>query len=592
MKRCSRLPAVLAPIALAASLACVSPAGAAPGLGVPFQVAPAADCVGLAGKAIAWQLEGRTLSSPVAGHIALLGRQAVEQETAIPPPGAADGPCDPAASDASGAEVYALHLNHHGLLPFPDAPLWLARPGAPAQPLGVSGIEPAIALAPDGTGVVAWLAEAGPQPLPDLEPGETRHGPGYVVRAARLRPDGQLEAAQTISGPSAGYEPIPEDAFPSGPVAQAAPDGSLAVAWALLGAGSRNSEVVQAAEAPAGGAFEGPLTLLPAAEGHESLPEDEVQLALAGSGVIAQWQIGYEHHIESAGQEDLLQPFTPAPDLPRLGSEAYELLTTKGDPAGASLSMLRDPEGRGRGAFGALVVVRRQLGQSGQRLETLVPAGGRGRVEGSSLALAPDGAAAAVWDDWTNVAGGATTSRVMLSLAPPGGPFGAPEPVSGLAELAADAAVSFDSSGLLHIAWSTLTGRVGRGMTRGPVYAASAVPGAPDPLAGAAPSFTLHVRRPRPGATAISVSVHVGGPCLVRIQAVPVPGGSSDLDALGWNATRYLRSRGSALLSVALPYGGQPGKGRRLRIVGYASSPGGASSKRTVPLDVPRTAGG
>lgn len=550
-------------------------------------VASNVSCFGLAGDTIAWEEAGhrrRLEELPQAARIALLGPVGALSITTAPAPGPGTLFCDPAASTSSGAEVYTLPAGRTPRsVPYREAPLWLARPGAPAEALGVRGIEPTVALAPDGSGVVAWLAEAGPKPLPTYEGEDPRSGPSFSVRAARLAPDGGIGPVQAIGGPSSGYEPAPEDEFPSGPVAQALPDGSLAVAWALFG-GTPHNDIVQLAEAPPGAAFAAPVTLLgPATPDREGLPEDQLQLAAGGGRLFAQWQIGFEHLIESASQASFGAPFLAAPRLAPLGSESAELVATAADAAGNTLTVL---DSRSGSAEGALAVERRAPDGS-ERRETIVPAGSEAEVP--SLAVAPDGRAAVAWEESATARDGSRTARAMLALAAPGGPFGAPASLTGLAPQVGRPAVSFDAAGILHVAWTS-----GTGALSGALVAASAVSGAPDPLASPPPKVA--VRNARLLGTAVVVTVRVDRPCLVRVQGLPVPfhrpRENSQLPA--WGASRYAARPGKIRLRIELPETYGPGRiahGAKLRLVAFASTAAGASSRVSRLVRLPRLAG-
>ncbi len=549
-----RLTRICAGLAAACALALMGqPAAAAPGLSPPYVVANNVSCFGLAGDTIAWEEVGhhrRLEELPQAARIALLGPVGALSTTTAPAPGPGTLFCDPAASTSSGAQVYALPAGRtpHSV-PYREAPLWLARPGAPAEPLGVRGIEPTVALAPDGSGVVAWLAEAGPKPLPTYEGEDPRSGPSFIVRAARLQPDGSIGPAQTIGGPSGAYEAIPEDEFPDGPVAQALPGGSLAVAWALLG-GTPHNDAVGVAEAGPGGAFAAPVTLLgPSTPNREGLPEDQLQLAAGGGRLIAQWQIGFEHLIESASQASFGAPFLAAPRLAPLGSESPELVATAADAAGNTLTVL---DSRSGSAVGALAVERRATDGSELR-ETIVPAGSEAEVP--SLAVAPDGSAAVAWLQPKTARDGGRTERAMLALAPPGGPFGAPEALTGLAPEAGRPAVAYDATGALHVAWTAGTGALSR-----PLFAAGAANGAPDPLASPGPKLAL--RSARLLGTSVLVTVRVDRPCLVRVQGVPIPfrRARESSQFPSWGASRYAARAGKVRLRIELPDNLWPGR--------------------------------
>jgi len=593
----TKVRAVLAALALSgASLAVsatttfVSEAGAAPGLTAPAVIAQHANCVSLAGDFIAWaELRGpkRHRLDASSSHLAGLSQSGVTAETTFDS-GAGFPDCwGLAASQSTGAEVLALsQRTSQRFAPVANEPLWLARTGGVVGPLGLFGLEPAIALAPGGSGVIAWLEYAGQRRRREQEPGaQPRYGPSFTVQAARISTSGELGPTQTIAGPSAGYglqeasNPPPES-----PVAYADPDGTLAVAYSLFAPNSESS-LVQVSEAAPGQAFGAPQTLLSETAGRLSVPEDELGIAGNGNGShVVQWQIGQEHMIESAFQGAPAQPFAVAPALPFLRGEA-QLYGTLMDEPGETLSLLRVPSGLSE--VGTLAVVREQPDGIGQGIEYLVSPQAHERVEDAQLAVRPDGFAAAVWVAALVSPDGARTERVMLATAPPGGPFGAPTAVTGLASLAGQSAVAFDSTGALHIAWTVEDGELS-----GRLLAVSAQPGGADPLSMPGPSVTLHARQGQEPARGLFVTVSVDRACLLRLEAV-APRRVGDRDAaLGFrspSASHYFAAAGTARLHIPeLPPNYVRGKAPAVRVLAYASSPSEASSITPLRLLVRR----
>jgi hypothetical protein len=580
-----------ASLAFAVASAGVSEAVAAPGLTAPVLVAQHAGCMSLAGDLIDWtELLGpkRHRYNALSSHLAELSQSGVSDETTFDS-GAGFPECSElAASQSAGAEVLARSQRAQlTFTPVVNEPLWLARPGAVAGPVGLLGLEPTIAMAPDGSGVLAWLEYTGQRRRGEQVPGEEppRYGPAFTVQAARISATGQLGATQTIAGPSAGYglgeaaEPLPES-----PVAYADPDGTLAVAYSLLAPNSESS-LVQVSEASPGQPFAAPQTLLGEAAKRSPVPEDQLGIAGDANGShVVQWQIGGEHTIESALQGSPAQPFAGAFAVPFLREEA-QLYGTLMDESGETLSLLEVPSGVSEGAAGALAVVRLPPGGIGESIEYLVPAQAHERAEGAHLAVQPDGLAAAVWVAALVSPNGGSTSRVMLATAPPGGPFGAAAPVTGLAPLAGESAVAFDPSGALHIAWTVeereLSGRV---------LAVSAQPGATDPLSLPGPRVTLHARRMQQSAHGLFVTVRVDRPCLVRLQAVASARATERGMALGFErteASHEFAAAGTARLHIPeVPANDVRGKPPMVRVLAYASSPSEASSIASLRVPV------
>lgn len=595
MKRIPELKAALAALVLSGTLLAatsasvfVDEAAGAAGLTVPVVIAQHASCVSLAGDLIDWtEVRGpkHHRYDALSSHLAQLSATGTSDETTFDP-GAGFPECSTlVASQSTGVEVLARSQRTSlTFAPVDNEPLWLARQGGVAGPVGVFGLEPTIALAPDGSGVLAWLEYVGQRPRGEQEPGVAqKRGPSFTVQAARISAGGQLGPAQTIGGPSAAYGL--EDATnppPGSPVAYAGPDGTVAVAYSLLAPGSESS-LVQVSEAAPGQPFGVPQTLLGEAATRSSVPEDELEIAGDGSGSrVVQWQVGAEHLIESALQSSLTQPFAVAPALPFLRGEA-ELDGTLMDETGETVSLLLVPSGVSEAAAGALAVVRRQPGGIGQVIEYLVSPRAHERVEDAHLAMRPDGFAAAVWVAVLVSPDGAMTSRVMLATAPPGGVFGAPAAVTGLAALAGQSAVAFDSTGALHIAWTAdeheLSGRA---------FAVGVQPGSADALSTPGPRLTLRARQMQEPNHGLSVTVSVDRPCLVRLQALaPARVAEHDL-SVGFTSTEashYFTAAGTARLRIPeVPANYIRGKPPAARLIAYASSPNEASS--VTPLRV------
>ncbi len=569
-------------IAITAAGALANDAAAAPGLTAPVTIAQLASCVSLAEGLIDWtELHGprhHRFDADVS-HLAQLSPGGLSEETTFDS-GAGFPDCSTlVASQSAGAEVLARSQRASPVFaPVANEPLWLARPGGSAGPVGLSGLEPTIALASDGSGVLAWLEYIGERPIGRQEPGEDRRtGPAFTVQAARISPTGQLGAPQTIAGPSGGYGVQGAGSPPPGrPVALADPDGTLAVAYELLAPNSESS-TVQVSEAAPEGSFTAPQTLLGEAAARASVPEDELEIAGdGGARHVLQWQVGGEHTIESALQGDPAQPFAAVPALPIHAGEA-QLSGTQMDAAGETVSLLFTPSGASEAAGGALAVARRTPDGAGQTLERLVSPRAHEQVGDAHLALRSDGFAAVVWVAEVVGFGGGTTSRVMLDTAPPGGRFGPPVAVTGLAALAGASAVAFDPSGALRIAWIAdeheLSGRL---------LAVSAQPGSADPLSMPGPRVRLRAAPDQEPRRGLYVTVRVDRPCLVRLQETASAALTRREGVLGEARTSVshdFAAAGAARLRLPeVPASFVRGTPPAVRVLAYASSPSEASS--------------
>ncbi len=342
---------------------------------------------------------------------------------------------------------------------------------------------------------------------------------------------------------------------------------------------------MQLSQAAPGQPFAAPQALLAQAAARATEPGDEVQLAGDGSGGhILQWQV--EQTIETALQATLAEPFVAASAPPPLSAGPGELRETLIDEAGETMTLLLTPSGIGEAPRGALAVFRRRPGGAAESFEYLVAPAAHVRVEDAQLALRPDGAAAVVWVEDATGPDGATVSRLMLALAPPGSPFGPAQAVTGLASSVEDAAVSFDAGGVLRLAWTTAR----EGPLPGELLLAAAQPGGPDPLSMPGPRVALRAQPRQAVSRGVNVSVHAAGPCLVLLEDVAPGRAGSSLSLLHprTSASHYFAAAGTARLHIpevdVLRGGGRP----TLRLVAYASSPDGASSAVSISVAVRR----
>jgi hypothetical protein len=458
--------------------------------------------------------------------------------------------------------------------------LWLEQAGGPAEPTAITGLDPDLALAPGGEGVLAWLHYEAER---DTRVGGEQTGPAFAVEAARLSANGALGAPQLLAGPSAGDEygdSITGPEYILAPVAYADPGGGLVVASALLAPAGHGS-TVQVSEAAPGQPFGAPQTLLGPSTSHE--PVSVVRLAGNARGEhLLQWQLAQEPTIETFLQASPSAPLQKlAPVLAPSVMRSQQLLE-RGlalDEAGESFDLLSGETGGIGPVHTSLLVLRRPAGASRPTPQYLVKPSQREGVTDPRLAVAPNGEAAVVWVAARIGPGGGETFQVMLATAPPGGPFGAPAPLSGLAPVATATAVAYDAAGTLRIAWTTSSAE--EDFRYRHVYAVVAQPGAPDALLAPGPRVSLHVR-PRQGTHAgLTVTVNVDRPCLVRIESIfhdvssnsAVKGGLSRADA-----SHYFAAAGSARLHIAeVEVEHLHHSHATTTIVAYATSANGAS---------------
>ena len=459
--------------------------------------------------------------------------------------------------------------------------LWLEQPGEPAEHTGITGLDPELALAPGGEGVLAWLRYEGER---TTRVGGEQTGPAFAVEAARLSANGALGTPELLAGPSGGDEygdSITGPEYVLAPVAYADPDGGLVVASALL-APPGDGSTVQVREAAPGQPFGAPQMLLGPSASHEPLSV----LRLAGNARgehLLQWQLAQEPTLETFLQASPSAAFQKlAPVLARRVIRSQQLLE-RGlslDEAGESFDLLSGETGGIGPVHTSLLVLRRPATARRPTPQYLVRPPQREGVTDPQLAVAPDGAAAVAWVAARIGPGGGETFQVMLATAPPDGPFGAPTALSGLAPVATATAVAYDAAGTLRVAWSTSTAE--EDLRHRHVYAVVAQPGAPDTLLAPSPRVSLHVRPRQRARAGLIVTVHVDRPCLVRVESIfhdlssnsAVKGGLSRADA-----SHYFAAAGSARLHIAEVEVEHLHHGRgTTMVVAYATSPDGASA--------------
>jgi hypothetical protein len=195
---------------------------------------------------------------------------------------------------------------------------------------------------------------------------------------------------------------------------------------------------VRSSERPPGGTFAPPRDL----PGSGSL--QALQMDAAGNALVLSW-------IASTGSKEMLRSsYRPAGAS---FADARPLATVDAYPSGAGLAM--NAAGDAIAIFpkrGGLTASRRPSGgEFGPGIPvTRDPRDGGGIV--ADVALAGDGTAAVTW---RTDAGGfySDTGRVVIALAPAGGPFERPVTLSTNAQPAADARVALDERGDAAIVW-------------------------------------------------------------------------------------------------------------------------------------------
>ena len=591
-RRQSIRTAALAALALAATAA--DPVRAAPGLspGVllihnqatgPDDVVGTILCFSVSGGTIAWtqvedaryrnpktKVEVRITTAARVESFDAAGRSAAQ----LIGPATAFASC-PAVDTRGRATTSvaesqpAILLNKGALQTAADTvgPLYVSALGSPASPIpGVTGIAPRVATFPDGSAIVAWLA---------LAPGTTADDPAFEVYAARRLPDGTFSPPQLLSAAGSVDRERGTRRLVLAPEVVADPDGSAEVAWSLLADRGRDS-IVQVSQAPPGDPFGPPQTLAQPgtpAQGAVGV----LRFASGGSGhhVIEFQRVDKSANVglQLAGQSGAGAAYTA---IPELYARAVDSGPTPGglamDDAGDLLS-LTSPDTTLDAIPDDLAVLRRPAGGADFGApQFLVEEGdGDALIVDSALAVAPDGRAAAAWTQILPAPFRGITARLMLSTAPPGGRFGPPVAVTGIAPLADNVALTYDADGRLRIVWSAATSILGGE----DVYGAVSVPGAVDGVTARGPRLrVLRTVSPRP--RGVTVALNVGRPGTVRVH-VSVPRAGIRL-AIGDEAGRTVAHAG--VIRVPVDLGGRIPRRAHLTadIVAYATDSRGASS--------------
>jgi hypothetical protein len=593
-------------VALAALAAWSPVALAAPGFSAPLTIAHDEHilCPALAGGSLAWtQTSSRYLLARKEklvenlvslAHVSdLAAPDLAPAETLEPTNGTAGCPAIAAAGSHRLLAAEVQTATPRSLLEAPlGGQLIVAEPGTPDRVLATHGLQPSVALAPDGSGVVAWVEYAGAR---RIEPKGPDHdvGPAYALYAARVNFDGSIGPSQLLTPAGEAY-PTGELGEPEeliAPLAVADPDGTLLVAWSAQA--SSGGTRVQISVAAPGQPFAAPVLL-----GGEKEPGPEFDWLTIGSdgrgGHLVRWlSSGEGEKIASAYQPAAGAPFVPVHDLPKALAKDIPAAVA-GSPQGGTLSLLTNrgsigpPPFKGAGPNdAALAVVRYPRPAALPAYESLISEREAAATEilDAKLSVRADGSAAVVWIAVGSADGG-RTARVMLSRAAPGGRFSRPVPITGLAPLVSDVSSAFDGDGVLRIAWSTALAlrRDDAGLRDMRLQAVVEQPGASDPFAAAGPRLRLSAPRARPGSGAVSVAVTVDRPCLVRLQT-EVDG---RLDLVGELAgvSAYLPAGTTRIAGEGTgPWRVLP-RHARVGIIAYASDEAGASSATSIPLRV------
>jgi hypothetical protein len=533
--------------------------------------------------------------------------------TKVPPPGPSTG--DPAqAADLSPAAEMAAGPD---LAVAPDGTatvVWSARSGGefaifareidpagapgPVRRLSASGqdaLDPQVAVAPDGTAVVAWARSdgdsfrvqarrIGPGGVPE-ESTRTLSGSGqdaldpavavapdgeatvvwkrfdgfrYLVQVRRVAPDGSAEEpAQRLSEPKQ-HAVEPQVAV--------APDGAATVVWSRF---DGEDSIVQVRQVEAGGAPAATTQSLSAVG--ESAIEPQLAVDAEGAATVVWNRFDGSNWIVQA------QRLSPA-GLPQGGT----LNLSAAGRSAAEPQLALDSEGAATVVWdrfdgGSFVVQARHIDPGGAlgAAPVQLSAGSRDAAE-PELAIAPDGTATVLWSRFDG-----TSWIVQRRDFGEDGGLGGTETLSTPGRTAGAPAVAFGSDGTLAMTWKRFNGG-------GDVVQAKTVPlpqpppppppgqpgsgsssrgSSPPPKAAVDNSFeivkvrlnrrrgtaTLTVAVPGPGEVRLDGVVprreQAAGPGTVRLRIVPRAG-----------KRRLLRQRGTLRLRVAVtfePVGGE-----------------------------------
>jgi hypothetical protein len=563
--------------ALALAALCASAALAAPGFTAPVTLASNAGCA--------------ALSTDTVSFLALLPSlfETRVQVAALSPAGELSGTetLNPAGtlSDLFGEGACPVASQGYavvGVIAKSGAEtLYGGTPGtAPARI--AAGEDPAVALRPDGSGVIAWIGEApGTVGLPEVQ-----------VFAARRASDGSLGTPQALGPPGTvqgGMDGIP--IIP--PSATVDADGTLTVAWSLLKLNDPYSDpTLEVSQALPGAPFGAPQPL----EKFDAGNSGEIWgLKLAGDGLghhLVAWEIQNQSLEPETAPVVFAEQTAPGRGFHSVHAPVVSGLFDDGvlgglamDSSGVATVLERTTT--------VLAVSQRPTGgawSAPQLFPTNAPIAGDntwGETGGASLAVAPGGDAALAFVSGVTGPGDGSANQLFLASAPPGGRFGAPQPITGLAADPIDVTAGYDAAGLLRLVWDTPL----LSPTQTPpstLDAAFASPGAPDPLAGPPPHVVIGARAVQHAANRVVLSVSVDSASVARIQAVVLHAGRYPLEnpAITYHTfTGPGRIKLSLDTSATCPCGGGANPRRlRVRLVVYASTATGASgvAARTV----------
>ncbi len=551
-------------------------------------------CPDVAGDAIGWtsiiphrSTFGSSPATPpvvITNHIATLNSTGIVDAESVGPANGTAYPCPAVAAGATDARVVS-----NVTAPPPDAfffdlvaaPLWLASPGAAASEITPDASLSTIALAPDGSGVVAWLR---------LDIAASTNGPSFVVEAARVSPNGTVGLPQQLAGPSGDVnvpdvESGPQDLI--APVATATPDGSVTVAYALPTTDAQH-ETVQVSIARPGSPFVPAQTLFTTGINNSVGHVDDLTVASGPNGASA---ISWSTTTDATNQASHGPPYEnrfarqPQPGTPyAVISQPFPSAAIRNADSGIIPTLVLDaaeritalatngPGDLETGRSGGLWALRASAGQPFGAAQQLSD----GEIASPSLAVAPDGTVVAAWVQTAIGPGGGLTSQAVMATAAPGMPFGPPIAITAPAQPAEQTSVTFDATGIMHVAWmiGTESPLGAQGKTSfGAIYASTAQPGAPDPLAMTGPRVALALLNQRRFRNPIHIRVTVDRPCLLSLQAVAdgKPSPWSDLDSVLYRFTHAE----SLVLPLSTSSNPHP---HYVRVVAYASTDTGASS--------------
>ncbi|MGN6216571.1 MAG: glycosyl hydrolase [Solirubrobacterales bacterium] len=479
----------------------------------------------------------------------------------------------------------------------------------PIQQLSASGedaLTPQVAVAPDGTAVVAWTRS---------------DGSNFLVQARRIAPDGTPEES-TKNLSTTGH-----DSFE--PQVAVAPDGTATVVWKRF---DGFHYLIQERRIAGDGTREASSHTL--SESKQDAVEPQVGVAADGTATVA-WsrydgaesvvqtrQIAPDGEPEattetlSASGESAIQPrLTTAPDgtatvvWNRFDGSNWIVQAQRLSPAGLPEGAPEDLSAAGRSAAepqlaldsagaatvvwdrfdgSSFVVQARRLepegGPAGPAVD--LSASGRDAAE-PAVAIAPDGAATVLWSRFDG-----SSFIVQRRDLNPDGSLSATESLSAAGRSASYPALAWGSDGTLAMAWSRYNGAAD-------VVQAKTIPLPPPPPPAGGESSSGSAP-PRSGSKLIDNSFRLGRPRLNRrlgtaTIAVTVPGAGEV--SLAGAVPRHRHTSGAETIRLRIvPRAAQRRLLRhrgslRLRLTVSFEPTGGTTNSRVVRLRLKKTAG-